>query len=264
MSDNKNKPLPVTEYYNDLYELHGAVMDAESYARHKEADPAAPAVVSSPSAEDSATYAPEPPCPAEPATSSSQPEVTLDAVFSEPQDLRQIAAKQIEADRRIEYRPECVTYVIPRFTGETCIETETRMVFDAPHMVRCGSGSYISSGSYGSYLMVSSYRTSGSYVMTEYSFNQNNNNNRGSGSYRSSGSFRLRTSGSYRGSGSFRLSSFRTSGSYRGRSSFRLSSGSYRPSSQCFCIPVRADEDKPYMGSFGWDFDLGGYGLDLI
>lgn len=249
MSDNKNKLLPVTEYYNDLYELHGAVMDAESYARHKEADPSVPAVESAAPVE----HASEPPCPSAPVVSDSQPEVTLDTVFSEPQDLRQIAAKQMEADRRIEYRPECVTYVIPRFTGETCIETETRMVFDTPHMVRCGSGSYISSGSYGSYVMVSSYKTSGSYLIHTYHFNQNNNNNnRGSGSYRSSGSFRLRTSGSYRGSGSFRLSSF------------RLSSSSYRLSSQCFCIPAQAEEDKPYMGSFGWDFDLGGYGLDLI
>ena len=264
MSDNKNKPLPVTEYYNDLYELHGAVMDAESYARHKEADPSVPAVESAAPVE----HASEPLCPSAPVVSDSQPEVTLDTVFSEPQDLRQIAAKQMEADRRIEYRPECVTYVIPRFTGETCIETETRMVFDTPHMIRCGSGSYITSGSYGSYVMVSSYKTSGSYLIHTYHFNQNNNNNnnnnRGSGSYRSSGSFRFRTSGSYRGSGSFRLSSFRTSGSYRGRSSFRLSSGSYRLSSQCFCIPAQAEEDKPYMGSFGWDFDLGGYGLDLI
>lgn len=244
MSDNKNKPLPVTEYYNDLYELHGAVMDAESYARHKEADPAAPAVEAIPSAEGPAEYAPESACPAEPAVESRQPEdINLDAVFSEPQDLRQIAAKQIEADRRIEYRPECVTYVIPRFTGETCIETETRMVFGEPHMIRCGSGSYVSSGSYGSYLIVSSYRTSGSYLINEYSFNQNNNNNN-------------------RGSGSFRL---RTSGSYRGRGSFRLSSGSYRPASNSFRIPpIPADADKPYMGSFGWDFDLGGYGLDLI
>ena len=244
MSDNKKKPLPVNEYYNDLYELHGAVMDAESYARHKEADPAAPAVEAIPSAEGSAEYVPESACPAEPAVESRQPEeVNLDVVFSEPQDLRQIAAKQIEADRRIEYRPECVTYVIPRFTGETCIETETRMVFGEPHMIRCGSGSYVSSGSYGSYLIVSSYRTSGSYLINEYSFNQNNNNNN-------------------RGSGSFRL---RTSGSYRGRGSFRLSSGSYRPASNSFRIPpIPADADKPYMGSFGWDFDLGGYGLDLI
>ena len=261
MSDNKKKPLPVNEYYNDLYELHGAVMDAESYARHKEVDPAAPAVEAIPSAEGSAEYAPESACPAEPAVESRQPEeVNLDAVFSEPQDLRQIAAKQIEADRRIEYRPECVTYVIPRFTGETCIETETRMVFGEPHMIRCGSGSYASSGSYGSYLIVSSYRTSGSYLINEYRFNQNNNNNNNNN--RGSGSFRLRTSGSYRSSGSFRL---RTSGSYRGRGSFRLSSGSYRPASNSFRIPpIPADADKPYMGSFGWDFDLGGYGLDLI
>ena len=261
MSDNKKKPLPVNEYYNDLYELHGAVMDAESYARHKEADPAAPAVEAIPSAEGPAEYAPESACPAEPAVESRQPEeVNLDAVFSEPQDLRQIAAKQIEADRRIGYRPECVTYVIPRFTGETCIETETRMVFGEPHMIRCGSGSYVSSGSYGSYLIVSSYRTSGSYLINEYSFNQNNNNNNNNN--RGSGSFRLRTSGSYRSSGSFRL---RTSGSYRGRGSFRLSSGSYRPASNSFRIPpIPADADKPYMGSFGWDFDLGGYGLDLI
>lgn len=233
MSDNKKKPLPVNEYYNDLYELHGAVMDAESYARHKEADPAAPAVEAIPSAEGSAEYVPESACPAEPAVESRQPEeVNLDAVFSEPQDLRQIAANQIEADRRIEYRPECVTYVIPRFTGETCIETETRMVFGEPHMIRCGSGSYVSSGSYGSYLIVSSYRTSGSYLINEYSFNQNNNNNNNNN---------------------------------RGSGSFRLSSGSYRPASNSFRIPpIPADADKPYMGSFGWDFDLGGYGLDLI
>lgn len=240
MSDNKKQPLSITEYYHDLYELHGAVMDAESYARHSEANSQASEPVSS----AQASYTPEASCPTEASAPNIQSEVNLDAVFSEPQDLRQIVAEQIEADRRIEYRPECVTYVIPRFTGETCIETETRMVFGEPHMIRCASGSYVSSGSYGSYLIVSSYRTSSSYLINEYSFNQNNNNNNN------------------RGSGSFRL---RTSGSYRGRGSFRLSSGSYRPASNSFRIPpIPADADKPYMGSFGWDFDLGGYGLDLI
>lgn len=245
MSDNKNKPLTVNEYYKNLYELHGAVMDEESYKRHKETDPSIPVVESVAPVERAS----------ESADVNRQSEVTLDTVFSQPQDLRQIAAKQMEADRRVEYRPECITYVIPRLTGETCIETETRMVLDTPHMIRSGSGSYISSGSYGSYTLVSSYKTSGSYLIHTYRFNQNQNNNRGSGSFRLS---------SFRTSGSFRLTSFRTSGSYRGRSSFRLSSGSYHLNSQCVCLPVHIDEDKPYMGSFGWNFDLGGYGLDLI
>lgn len=251
MSDNKNTPLTVNEYYDNLYELHGAVMDEESYKRHTETAPAIPIAESVASVECAA----ECPDSAESANENRQPEVTLDTVFSEPQDLRQIAAKQMEADRRVEYRPECITYVIPRLTGETCVETETRMVLDTPQMIRNGSGSYLSSGSYGSYRLVSSYKTSGSYVIHTYRFNQNQNNNRGSGSFRLS---------SFRTSGSFRLKSFRTSGSFRGRSSFRRGSGSYRLSSQCICIPVQIEEDKPYMGSFGWDFDLGGYGLDLI
>lgn len=222
MSDNKKQPLSVTDYYHDLYELHGAVMDAESYARHSEANSQA----SEPVASTQASHTAETSYPTEASTPNVQSEVNLDAVFSEPQDLRQIVAEQIEADQRIEYRPECVTYVIPHVTGETGVTTET-LVFGEPCLIRCGSGSYLSSGSYGSYLTSGSYRTSGFYLT--------------SGSYH--------TSGSYRTSGSFRFGSF------------RLSSGSYRGS---FRIPMQAFTNLPYLGSFGWGFDLGGYGLDLI
>lgn len=188
MSDIKKKALTVSEYYDNLRELNGAVMDTVSYEKHKAEIPAL-------AKEAEAEYL-------------EQESATLDDIFSTPQDFRQIAAQQIEADRHMEYRPECATYAVPRYTGETCIETaETHFVLGTPYLVRTGSGSYLSSGSYGSYMTSGSYRTSGSFHL-------------------SSGSF-------YLGSGSFRL-------------------------------PEEACAEQPYMGSFGWDFEIGGYGLNLI
>ncbi|MCD8356362.1 MAG: hypothetical protein LUE11_07305 [Clostridia bacterium] len=198
MSDIKKKSLSVAECYENLHELYGAVMDTESYEKHKAEIPAL-------AQEDAAEY-------------QEHETATLDDIFAAPQDLRQIAAEQIEADRRAEYRPECVTYMIPQFTDETCIGTETHFVLGGPCIIRCGSGSYLSSGSYGSYVTSGSYRTSGSYI----------------------------TSGSYRTSGSFR------------------SSGSFHPGSGSFHLPAGIDVTQPYMGSFTWDFEIGGYGLNLI
>lgn len=204
MADTKKKPLMVSEYYDNLHELNGAVMDAASYEKHK-GDLSAPE--------------PEPTNP-EPETAS------LQDIFSAPQDFRQIAAQQIEADRQMEYRPECVTYAVPQYTGETCMEiAEQHFVLGAPSLVRTGSGSYLRSGSYGSYTT--------------------------SGSYRTSGSFYLR-------SGSFSFGS----GSYRGSSSYPCTSGSF--SSESFHIPSGPDADQPYLGSFAPDFAIGGYGLNLI
>lgn len=181
MSDIKKKTLTVSEYYDNLCELNGAVMDTISYEKHK-------AEIPTLEKEDKTEYL-------------EQESATLDDIFSAPQDFRQIAARQIEADRQMEYRPECATYSIPRYTGESCIETEERhFVLGTPYLVCTGSGSYLSSGSYGSYITSGSYKTSGSF---------------------------------HSGSGSFHLSE-------------------------------EVDTEQPYMGSFGWDFETGGYGINLI
>ncbi|HBI63881.1 MAG TPA: hypothetical protein DDX51_02015, partial [Clostridiales bacterium] len=70
--------------------------------------------------------------------------------------------------------------------------------------------------------------------------------------------------GSFRSSGSF-SGSFRTSGSFR-------SSGTSRLPEQAACPAESAEDplfaqhssDGPYMGSFLWGKDAGGYGLNLI
>ena len=250
MPDHTAHIPQVEEYYDGLYVLNGAVMDKDSYEKHTAA-----ASATSPEADTSA-----------PAASPEAHDAAASDPFSAPQDFRQMAAQAFESDRQTEYRPETAVFVpytvedreyyeyVP--TGETFCEDGFRILLGAPMLVRCGSGSY---------------RTSGSYRLS-------------SGSYRlSSGSYRL-ISGSYRiTSGFYRLSSGRHQHEheyeYRSSGSFRLTSGSYRLSPDSFCMPEQAEPvpgdtfcpqealevaDKPYMGSFGWDFDLGGYGLDLI
>ncbi|MDO5784162.1 MAG: hypothetical protein Q4P20_03755, partial [Eubacteriales bacterium] len=157
MPDRKKPSPTVADYYDDLFELNGAVMDKASYEKHTAAPPSS-----------------EPPTAAQP--SSDQP-ATAQSPFDQPQDFRQLAAQAIEEDRQVEYYPETASFVVLQEetgeyieTSETYRPGEMRMILGAPHFVRTGSGSY---------------RTSGSYRLT-------------SGSYRlSSGSYRI-TSGSYR------------------------------------------------------------------
>ncbi len=299
MSDRTVHIPQVAEYYDDLYMLNGAVMDKNSYEKHTAAMPAVPP--------ETTTAA---------SVSSPEPDVAESDPFCAPQDLRQMAAQAFEADQQVEYRPETAVFVpytiengeyyeyVP--TTETVCENTFHLLLGAPTRMRLGSGSYRTSGSYrlssGSYRLTSgSYRlSSGSYRLTSGSYRLTSGFYRlSSGSFRlshssfrpTSGSFRLssgafrRTSGSFqwllgsfrRTSGSFRWSSgsFRpTSGSFRWSSgSFRRTSGSFRLSSGSFRVPNAAPHntfnpletsDKPYMGSFLWGMDAGGYGLNLI
>ncbi|MCI6925494.1 MAG: hypothetical protein MR761_00005, partial [Butyricicoccus porcorum] len=149
-------------------------------------------------------------------------------------------------------------------TNETVCENEFRILLGAPMLVRCGSGSYRTSGSYR--LSSGSYRlTSGSYRLT-------------SGSYRISSGFYRLSSGLHRHQHEYEYRV--SSGSFRRSSgSFRLTSGSYRLSSGALRMPIQEEPvpgdtfcppealevaDKPYMGSFLWGIDAGGYGLNLI
>ena len=272
MPDHTAHIPQVEEYYDGLYVLNGAVMDKDSYEKHTAA-----ASATSPEADTSAPAA-------SPEVDTASPEAHDAAAsdpFSAPQDFRQMAAQAFESDRQTEYRPETAVFVpytvedreyyeyVP--TGETFCEDGFRILLGAPMLVRCGSGSYRTSGSYrlssGSYRLSSgSYRLiSGSYRIT-------------SGFYRlSSGRHQHEHEYEYRvSSGSFR----RLSGSFhRSSGSFRLTSGSYRLSPDSFCMPEQAEPvpgdtfcpqealevaDKPYMGSFLWGMDAGGYGLNLI
>lgn len=180
MPDTKKPVSSVADYYGDLFELNGAVMDQDSYEKHTASCPAS---------------APQPE-----AAPSEQPAAPV-SPFDQPQDFRQIAAQAIEADRQAEYRPETASFVVLQEETGEYVETaevfrpgEMHMVLGSTQLIRTGSGSYRRSGSYR--LSSGSYRlTSGSYRIT-------------SGSYRlSSGSYR-RSSGSYRrSSGSYRPSS---------------------------------------------------------
>lgn len=220
MPDRKKPSSTVVDYYDDLFELNGAVMDKASYEKHT-----------------AAPVSPEPPAAEQPP--SDEP-AAVQSPFDQPQDFRQIAAQAIEADQRMEYHPGIASFVVLQEetgeyieTSETYQPGEMRMVLGAPQMIRTGSGSYRTSGSYRRI-------TSGSYRLT-------------SGSYRiTSGSYRF-TSGSYRlSSGSYRL----TSGSYR------ISSGSYRlTSGSCpFCTAIVPVNTSGLL----WGSDAGGYGLNLI
>lgn len=123
------KPVPsVEEYYDGLYGLDGAVLDKDSYEKH-----------------------------------------VNHTLFEQPQDLRQIAADAIHAERQAEYRPETAAFLAQQpetgeyiQTYEAYVPTEMRITLNAPYIIRQGSGSYLSSGSYrlssGSY-----YISSGSY-----------------------------------------------------------------------------------------------------
>lgn len=259
MSDRPAHTPQVEEYYDNLYVLNGAVMDKDSYEKH--------------------TTAAAPDEPSE-AACAAAPETAGDP-FSAPQDFRQMAAQAFDADRQAEYRPETAVFVpCTTETEEYCeeyVETDGgftegtyRILLGAPALLRLGSGSFRTSGSYrlssgsfrrssGSYRITSrSYRVSSWLHQYEYEYR------RSSGSYQlSSGSFR-RSSGSFRlSSGSFRRSSgsFRfSSGSFRFLpGSFRFSSGSFRLSSGSFRIPMQS-----YPGSFLLGMDAGGYGLNLI
>lgn len=181
MSDRKKPSSTVVDYYDDLFELNGAVMDKASYEKHT-----------------AALASSEPPATTQPLSNQS---TAVQSPFDQPQDFRQLAAQAIEADQQMEYHPEIASFVVLHEetgeyieTGETYHPGEMRMILGAPHVIRTSSGSYRTSGSY--------RLSSGSYRIT-------------SGSYRlSSGSYRL-TSGSYRlSSGSYRFSS--GSRSFRG------------------------------------------------
>lgn len=290
MPDHTSHIPQVEEYYDGLYVLNGAVMDKDSYEKHTAA-----ASATSPEADTSAPAASPEVDTAAPAASPEAHDAAASDPFSAPQDFRQMAAQAFESDRQAEYRPETAVFVpytvedreyyeyVP--TGETFCEDGFRILLGAPMLVRCGSGSYRTSGSYrlssGSYRLSSgSYRLiSGSYRITSgfYRLSSGRHQHEHEYEYRvSSGSFR-------RSSGSFRLlsSSFRRlSGSFhRSSGSFRLTSGSYRLSPDSFCMPEQAEPvpgdtfcpqealevaDKPYMGSFLWGMDAGGYGLNLI
>lgn len=219
MSDQKPVTVQVVDLYKGLRTLGGVVLDEESFQKHQNA------------------YSQTADIQLEQQPSSSE---AADP-FAQPQDFRQIAAQAFDTDQQ-EYRPDTAIWVpMAEETGQTL-----QMVGDTM-LVRSGSGSYYSSGSY--------RMTSGSYRIS-------------SGSYRmTSGSFRL-SSGSYRvTSGSFRLSS----GSYRAGSG-RFGSGSYcvqKNTDETFDTPPSMESlcptDQPYMGSFYWkNRELGGYGLELI
>lgn len=258
MSDHTAHIPQVSEYYDGLYVLNGAVMDKDSYEKHTAAAPEV-----SPEADTAA-----------PAASPEADTAVASDPFSVPQDLRQMAAQAFEADRQAEYRPETAVFVpytvengeyyeyIP--TNETVCENEFRILLGAPMLVRCGSGSYRTSGSYR--LSSGSYRlTSGSYRLT-------------SGSYRISSGFYRLSSGLHRHQHEYEYRV--SSGSFRRSSgSFRLTSGSYRLSSGALRMPIQEEPvpgdtfcppealevaGKPYMGSFLWGIDAGGYGLNLI
>ncbi len=206
MSDRKTVTAQVVDLYKGLRTLGGVVLDEESFQKHQNA------------------YSQTVETQIEQQTYSSE---AADP-FAQPQDFRQIAAQAFDTDRQ-EFRPDTAIWVpSAEETGQTL-----QMVGDTT-LVRSGSGSYYSSGSY--------RISSGSYRIS-------------SGSYRiSSGSFRL-SSGSYRaGSGMFGSGSCCTQENVDG------TYDNAPPSMQALC-PV----DQPYMGSFHWNgWGLGGYGLGLI
>ena len=139
MSEINNVSCPMTEYYPDIYNWNGVMMDAASYAKHQRHSESAPEPDTSPAKESADA---------------------LDDIFDVPQDLRQIAAA-IQEDT---IKESCDTIC--------AWQTQThQLLLEAPKYLRVGSGSYRSSGSFvvssylSSYLSsyTTSYRSSGSF-----------------------------------------------------------------------------------------------------
>ena len=133
MSEINNVSCPMTEYYPDIYNWNGVMMDAASYAKHQRHSESAPEPDTSPAKESADA---------------------LDDIFDAPQDLRQIAADAIQEDT---IKESCDTIC--------AWQTQThQLLLEAPKYLRVGSGSYRSSGSFvmSSYLSsyLSSYTTS--------------------------------------------------------------------------------------------------------
>lgn len=131
MSEINNVSCPMTEYYPDIYNWNGVMMDAASYAKHQQHSESAPEPDASPAKESADT---------------------LDDIFDAPQDLRQIAADAMQEDT---VKESCDTIC--------AWQTQThQLLLEAPKYL--GSGSYRSSGSFvvSSYLSsyLSSYTTS--------------------------------------------------------------------------------------------------------
>lgn len=140
MSEINNVSCPMTEYYPDVYNWNGVMMDAASYAKHQQHSESAPEPDASPAKESADT---------------------LDDIFDAPQDLRQIAADAMQEDT---VKESCDTIC--------AWQTQThQLLLEAPKYLRVGSGSYRSSGSFvvssylSSYLSsyTTSYRSSGSF-----------------------------------------------------------------------------------------------------
>lgn len=138
MSEINNVSCPMTEYYPDVYNWNGVMMDAASYAKHQQHSESAPEPDASPAKESADT---------------------LDDIFDAPQDLRQIAADAMQEDT---VKESCDTIC--------AWQTQThQLLLEAPKYL-C-SGSYRSSGSFvvssylSSYLSsyTTSYRSSGSF-----------------------------------------------------------------------------------------------------
>ena len=109
MSEINNVSCPMTEYYPDIYNWNGVMMDAASYAKHQQHSESAPEPDASPAKESADA---------------------LDDIFDAPQDLRQIAADAIQEDT---VKESCDTIC--------AWQTQThQLLLEAPKYLRVGSG----------------------------------------------------------------------------------------------------------------------------